>query len=46
MRFLLDTHTFIWWANEPERLSVNALHACEEEIKNAFLLENKIYGRP
>lgn len=25
MKLLLDTHTFIWWVNEPEKLSPKAL---------------------
>ena len=25
MKLLLDTHTFIWWFNEPEKLSAKAL---------------------
>ena len=28
MKLLLDTHTFIWWDNEPARLSTVALAAC------------------
>ena len=27
---LLDTHTFIWWASEPEKLSKKALALCED----------------
>jgi PIN domain nuclease of toxin-antitoxin system len=30
MNLLLDTHLFIWWADEPERLSPNALLALED----------------
>jgi PIN domain nuclease of toxin-antitoxin system len=37
MKLLLDTHTFIWWANEPERLSEKALAACKDE-SNTLLL--------
>ncbi len=28
-RLLLDTHVFIWWASEPERLSDKVLALCE-----------------
>ncbi len=28
MRLLLDTHVFIWWSDEPEKLSERVLHAC------------------
>lgn len=28
MKLLLDTHAFIWWDNEPEKLSRKALQAC------------------
>jgi PIN domain nuclease of toxin-antitoxin system len=31
MRLLLDTHAFIWWADEPEKLSPAALSALEDE---------------
>jgi len=31
MNLLLDTHTFIWWADEPEKLSADALQALEDE---------------
>lgn len=37
MRLLLDTHTFIWWASEPGKLSKRALNACENE-KNELIL--------
>jgi PIN domain nuclease of toxin-antitoxin system len=37
MNLLLDTHTFIWWADEPEKLSENALQALEAE-NNQLLL--------
>ena len=30
MRLLLDTHTFIWWDDEPERLSPAARNACSD----------------
>lgn len=28
MRLLLDTHAFIWWDSQPERLSGRALELC------------------
>lgn len=31
MRLLLDTHIFIWWAHQPERLSLSALSGLEDE---------------
>jgi len=37
MNLLLDTHTFIWWADEPEKLSGNALQALEDS-NNSLLL--------
>lgn len=37
MKLLLDTHTFIWWANEPGKLSKKVLEACENE-KNDLIL--------
>ena len=37
MKLLLDTHAFIWWANEPEKLSEKALAACQDE-NNTLLL--------
>lgn len=30
MNLRLDTHTFIWWATEPEKLSSQALTYCED----------------
>jgi PIN domain nuclease of toxin-antitoxin system len=37
MNLLLDTHSFIWWADEPEKLSEQALQALEDE-NNQLLL--------
>ena len=37
MNLLLDTHTFIWWAGEPEKLSARALQALEDENNHLFL---------
>ena len=36
MQLLLDTHTFIWWASPPNKLSSNALMICQN-------LENTLY---
>jgi PIN domain nuclease of toxin-antitoxin system len=37
MKLLLDTHTFIWWADEPEKLSALALAALEDENNRLVL---------
>jgi len=37
MKLLLDTHTFIWWADQPEKLSPNALSALEDEANELLL---------
>jgi len=37
MRLLLDTHIFIWWADEPERLPAPFLHALLDE-ENTLVL--------
>lgn len=37
MKLLLDTHTFLWLAGSPERLSATALAACED-ITNQLCL--------
>jgi PIN domain nuclease of toxin-antitoxin system len=37
MRFLFDTHTFIWYDNEPGRLSPKVRSICEDE-SNTILL--------
>ncbi len=34
MNLLLDTHTFIWWATEPEKLSPQAHASCEDDNNN------------
>jgi len=31
MKLLLDTQAFLWWADEPEKLSVVALSACQDQ---------------
>jgi PIN domain nuclease of toxin-antitoxin system len=37
VRLLLDTHAFIWWDSEPERLSATARAALEDPV-NAVLM--------
>lgn len=37
MKLLLDTHTFIWWYNEPERLPTKVLSACQD-VGNTLML--------
>ncbi|MEW6380158.1 MAG: type II toxin-antitoxin system VapC family toxin [bacterium] len=37
MKLLLDTHIFIWWSSEPDRLSPKVLTLCED-IKNSLVL--------
>lgn len=37
MKLLLDTHTFIWWDSEPDRLSPQALALCQDR-RNILLL--------
>ena len=34
---LLDTHAFIWWTNEPERLSARGRTFIEEGTNNIYL---------
>ena len=37
MKLLLDTHIFIWWADEPEKLSPATLSALEDEANELLL---------
>lgn len=37
MRLLLDTHAFIWWADEPEKLSERVLDACQDDENHLIL---------
>lgn len=37
MKLLLDTHIFIWWADQPEKLSQAALSALEDEANELLL---------
>jgi len=37
MKLLLDTHAFIWWYNEPEKLPVKVLDACQDTANTLIL---------
>ena len=37
MKYLLDTHTFIWWHDNPDLLSKEVLHLCEDMNNDLFL---------
>ena len=37
MRLLLDTHIFMWWAEEPARLMPTALAALEDDANELVL---------
>ncbi len=37
MRLLLDTHVFIWWSDEPEKLSERVLYACQNNDNHLIL---------
>ena len=37
MNLLLDTHAFIWWVNEPEKLSAKVLELCDAEENVLYL---------
>jgi PIN domain nuclease of toxin-antitoxin system len=37
MKLLLDTHTFLWLASNPENLSQTALAACEDLTNQLYL---------
>ena len=37
MKLLLDTDIFIWWADQPEKLSSAALAALEDEANELLL---------
>ena len=37
MKLLLDTHVFIWWACEPDKLSQKVLGLCED-AENSLIL--------
>lgn len=37
MKLLLDTHAFIWWSDEPEKLSEKVLESCQND-ENSLIL--------
>jgi len=37
MRLLLDTHTFIWWDSDPDKLSTHVLSLCENPEHELWL---------
>ncbi len=43
MDLLFDTHSFIWWADEPTKLSRAALAALEEEDNRLFVSDVSIW---
>ena len=40
---LFDTHSFIWWADEPMKLSRAALAALEDENNRLFVSDASIW---
>ena len=42
---LFDTHSFIWWADEPAKLSRVVLAALEGENNRLFLSDVSIWER-
>lgn len=43
VNLLFDTHTFIWWADEPTRLSKAALAVLEDEKNRLFVSDVSIW---
>lgn len=37
MKLLFDTHAFLWWESEPEKLSPTALVLCEDKSNQLLL---------
>lgn len=37
MKLLLDSHAFIWWNNEPDKLSSRVLEICEDSENALFV---------
>ena len=37
MKLLLDTHTFIWWDNEPDKLSPKVIDLCQDQNNRLIL---------
>ena len=45
MRLLLDTHTFLWWDSQPNRLPAKVLALCEDTQNEIFLSVASIWER-
>ena len=43
MNLLFDTHVFIWWADEPAKLSSAAIAVLEDEDNRLFLSDASIW---
>lgn len=43
LNLLFDTHSFLWWADEPTKLSATALVALEDENNRLFLSDASIW---
>jgi PIN domain nuclease of toxin-antitoxin system len=37
MKLLLDSHTFLWWNNEPDKLSSHVLELCKNPENTLFV---------
>jgi PIN domain nuclease of toxin-antitoxin system len=37
MKYLLDTHTLIWWDHDPARLSSKVLEICEDQTNQLLV---------
>ena len=37
MKLLLDSHTFLWWNNEPDKLSSRVLEMCKDSENALFV---------
>ncbi|HOV39061.1 MAG TPA: type II toxin-antitoxin system VapC family toxin [Spirochaetales bacterium] len=37
MKYLLDSHVFLWWANEPEKLPQNVLRVIKNPHNTVFI---------
>ena len=37
MKYLLDTHAFIWWDSQPENLGEEVLDICQDESNTIYL---------
>ena len=42
MKLQLDTHTFIWWDSEPERLSQQVLSMIQNPNRYLFFISYKV----